>query len=125
MLFMIFQTWYEAVVQSFFSLSVGFGALITYSSYNQETLSLGLFHFINSVHLQFYMFFSHPFTPPLQLNTQGLEVKLSLEVQNHYKPIESGCSSRTMSTVTPSSYLSPTPVPRCSLGLSSFPSSVI
>merc|ERR1719188_2891461 len=31
----VVQTWYEAVVQSFFSLSVGFGALITYSSYNQ------------------------------------------------------------------------------------------
>ena len=27
--------WYAAVTQAFFSLSVGFGALITYSSYNE------------------------------------------------------------------------------------------
>lgn len=40
--YMIFQTWYEAVVQSFFSLSVGFGALITYSSYNQGIHYTGL-----------------------------------------------------------------------------------
>ncbi len=29
-----FKVWYEAVTQMFFSLSVGFGSLITYSSYN-------------------------------------------------------------------------------------------
>ena len=29
-----FKIWYAAVTQSFFSLSVGFGSLITYSSYN-------------------------------------------------------------------------------------------
>ena len=28
------QVWYAAVTQSFFSLSVGFGALFTYASYN-------------------------------------------------------------------------------------------
>ena len=28
------KVWYAAVTQSFFSLSVGFGALFTYSSYN-------------------------------------------------------------------------------------------
>ena len=32
---MIFQVWYAAVTQSFFSLSVGFGTLTTYSSYNK------------------------------------------------------------------------------------------
>ena len=30
----MFQVWYAAVTQSFFSLSVGFGSLIMYSSYN-------------------------------------------------------------------------------------------
>lgn len=30
-----FQVWYAAVTQSFFSLSVGFGAIINYSSYNR------------------------------------------------------------------------------------------
>ena len=29
------QVWYAAVTQSFFSLSVGFGTLTTYSSYNK------------------------------------------------------------------------------------------
>ncbi len=28
------QVWYEAVTQCFFSLSVGFGPIITFSSYN-------------------------------------------------------------------------------------------
>ena len=32
---MIYQVWYAAVTQSFFSLSVGFGTLTTYSSYNK------------------------------------------------------------------------------------------
>ena len=32
--YFLFQVWYAAVTQSFFSLSVGFGALFTYSSYN-------------------------------------------------------------------------------------------
>ena len=31
----IFQVWYAAVTQSFFSLSVGFGPIISYSSHNQ------------------------------------------------------------------------------------------
>jgi len=29
------KVWYAAVTQSFFSLSVGFGSIITYSSYNK------------------------------------------------------------------------------------------
>jgi SNF family Na+-dependent transporter len=29
------QVWYQAVTQSFFSLSVGFGALINYSAHNK------------------------------------------------------------------------------------------
>ena len=33
------KVWYAAVTQSFFSLSTGFGALITYSSYNEMLLS--------------------------------------------------------------------------------------
>ena len=32
---MVLQVWYAAVTQSFFSLSVGFGTLTTYSSYNK------------------------------------------------------------------------------------------
>ena len=31
----VLQVWYAAVTQSFFSLSVGFGTLTTYSSYNK------------------------------------------------------------------------------------------
>ncbi len=31
------QVWYAAVTQSFFSLSVGFGSIIMYSSYNPFT----------------------------------------------------------------------------------------
>ena len=61
-----FQTWYEAVVQSFFSLSVGFGALITYSSYNQGILSAGLPNFI----IQQIYFHSHPSLHTTSL-TQG------------------------------------------------------
>ena len=50
------QVWYAAVTQSFFSLSVGFGTLTTYSSYNKFR------HNTNKVQCQLLSFW-HQWTP--------------------------------------------------------------
>ena len=57
-----FKVWYAAVTQSFFSLSVGFGTLTTYSSYNKVPAYIYMSYYIHIMAIIQGEFFNP--TPP-------------------------------------------------------------